>query len=348
MSPSTNTLTRYLAVACTLLTLVISWRLWLPDPSFPLVPAFEALPVLTDPGSLIVLALLGLALVWFGYRPGSIGFIILVLLFALLLQTDINRLQPTYYIFILILFCLADKKNSEILLILLFAGIYFWSGAHKYNDYFLEKWLGGLDKRIGFIPRFFRIAFTYAVPFIEAGAGILLLWPKTRRTGCVILVLMHLIIIGTLIKETGGYNVMPLNGLMISVLLLVIFRSQASVSAPSNFKKSILITLVWLLPVLNLFGLYDHFLSFSIMSGKPYYGMIWFKEEKMLDSIPSEARPFVRQNGQKHYILLAEWAGTTKKIMVYPETRIYKKLHYYLAGTTAVDTNKIALIEYRP
>lgn len=340
---------RYAAVASVLITLLISLRLWLPDESFPLVPAIDGLGVLPALWSKIALILLFVSLLPFAYRPGWFLFSVVALLFCALVQTDINRLQPTYYIFLLILFCHAGKEHKAVLLILLFAGIYFWSGAHKYNAYFLEKWLGGLDKRIPFVPRALRIGFTYAVPFIEAGSGLLLLCAKTRRFACALLVLMHFIIIGTLLKETGGYNVIPLNLLMIATLLLVIYPSRARIAIRPDFQRALVLASAWLLPVLNLFGWYDHFLSFSIMSGKPTYGAVYFNDKSLIEKLPPQARPFLHTRDGKNYILLAEWAGLTKKIMVYPETRVYRKLESHLNGNRSNEAKSpTSLIEYRP
>ncbi|RZJ68185.1 MAG: hypothetical protein EOO50_01850 [Flavobacterium sp.] len=336
---------RYFTAVCILVTLFISYRLWLPDESFPLIPAIDALPVLPASISKIALVLLAFSLLPFSFKPDMLLFVAIACLFGVLIQTDINRLQPTYYIFLLILLCQVSRKHPQTLMILLFAGIYFWSGTHKFNAYFLEKWLGGLDKRIPFVPREFRIAFTYAVPFIEAAAGLMLLRLKTRRFASIVLVVMHLIIIATLVKETGGYNVIPLNFLMISILLLVIYRSDVSIFYGFDFKKGAILATAWLLPTLNLFGWYDHFLSFSIMSGKPVYAAIYFNDKKIIEKLPTEAKPFLRQKDGQDYILLSEWAGTNKKIMIYPEKRVYKKLENYLVGN---DTDMVSLIEYRP
>ncbi|MBD3582987.1 hypothetical protein [Flavobacterium selenitireducens] len=317
---------RWIAVLSLLSTIFISRALWFANSSFPMIPAFEKFGVVSDDvGNACVYMMLACAFV-FGITANRWVLLPMLAAFAILVQADINRLQPTYYIFVLILCCHAFPKRRALLLILLFSGIYFWSGVHKFNSYFLEKWLLGMDKRIPFAPAFARVAFTYAVPAIEALAGLMLLHLRLRKIGAATLVLMHLLIIATLVREHGGVNVIPLNLVMILTLLLVIFASDTHVVASFDKKAAFLTLVVWLLPVLNLFGYYDHFPSFSIMSGKPEYATVYFPDEATSQTVPEAARPFVRHFEGRHYIQLSEWAGHAKKIMIYPQERVYASL----------------------
>ncbi len=319
-------ISRWIAVFAILSTFALSKELWIANHNFPLIPAVSGFPVLSDTISNVVFLALSALVFAFGFLPTKYIFALIAVGFALLIQTDINRLQPTYYIFVLVLFAHASKSQRETLLILIFAGIYFWSGIHKYNDYFLEKWLGGMTKRLSFAPEILRKLFTYGVPAIEAGAGLLLLNNRLRKIGVSLLVVMHLLIIFTLMKDQGGFNVIPLNGLMILTLLLVIFPAKTDVFQRFGKSQILIATLVWLLPILNLFGLYDHFLSFSIMSGKPEYGVVYFPSAQSAQKVPESAKPYVHEYEGKTYVQLSEWAGYEKKIMVYPENRVYSSL----------------------
>lgn len=317
---------RWIAVLSLLSTIFISRELWLANSSFPMIPAFARLDVVSGQVANSCVYALAVSVTIFGIRANRWLLLPILAAFMLLIQADINRLQPTYYIFALALCCHAFPKRRTLLLIVLFSGVYFWSGLHKYNPYFLEKWLGGMNKRIPFVPEFIRVGFTYAVPAIEAGAGLMLLNLRFRKFGAVTLVLMHLLIIATLVREHGGLNVIPLNLFMILTLLLVIFPSDTHVVAGFDKKAGILAWLVWLLPFLNLFGYYDHFLSFSIMSGKPEYAIVYFPDKETSQNIPEQAKRFVHQYDGRYYIQLSEWAGYAKKIMIYPQERVYKSI----------------------
>jgi methylamine utilization protein MauE len=342
---------RFAVVIVFLITILLYPSLWISDNRFPLIPIIENIPTLPLLASQIVLGIVIILLALFPFRQNKITQALLLLLLCYLFLTDINRLQPSFYMFTLLLFCYSFSKKEEdsrMLVILMFSAIYFWSGIHKYNENFFRIWLGGLNKRIPFVPYILREWFTYAVPFLEASFGLLLLFRKTRKLGGILLICMHLIIITSLILMKTGYNVIPLNILMISTVPLVIFFDKTSFKdlIKFSYKKTIIISLVWLLPVLNLFGYWDHFLSFSILSGKPKYATVRINDKTLLDKLPEEIKPHITEFHSKYFIYISNWAYDCKGIMIYPETRVYTKLNEYLSSYSSDTKEATTLIEY--
>ncbi len=343
---------RALVTATFLVSIFLNTSLWLSDNSFPLIPFFNQIPNTPLFFSKIVFGILVLLLIIFAFRPTNLITSLLGFTLLFLFLTDINRLQPSFYIFSLLLFCLSpflDNKKAISLIILLLSAIYFWSGIHKYNNNFINTWLGGLNKRIDFVPYFIRVAFTYAIPLLEASFGIGLLFLSTRKVAGLLLIVMHLIIITSLCFMGIGYTVLPLNVLMILVLFIFIFKSDITFKLLSSFSKTklALITLVWLLPILNFTENWDHFLSFSILSGKPKYAYIVINDNSLIGKLPKNMHQYISDYNNTKIINLNGWAYTTKGIMVYPETRVYTKINEYVASFSSnMDEKTTTLIEY--
>ncbi len=341
---------RCLLILIFLISIFMNVSLWVSDFSFPLIPISKIIIIPAYFYSQIILILFIFLLVFMIFKPTKlVGFLILAVLLHLF-ATDINRLQPSFYIFsilvLLFLFSGNDKQLSTCIIIL-FAAIYFWSGLHKYNSKFLEIWMGGLSRRIGFVPEILRSLFTYSVPFLEASFGLLLLFKQSRKIGAICLILMHIIIITFLLISNIGLNVLPLNFLMIFILYLIIYKSDYNLFFKFDLSivKIILIAFVWLLPILNFYGYWDHFLSFSILSGKPKYAFLIIENEKIETSISADAREYITVFNKNKILSLNTWAHAKKGIMIYPQTRVYVEVKNYLNKDLA-NKKSLKLIEY--
>ncbi len=84
-----------------------------------------------------------------------------------------------------------------------------------------------------------------------------------------------------------------------------------------------------LLPISNLFGGWDHLLSFSFFSSKLNYYYVEIDEE-LEDNLPEYIQKYFRYNNNKPIIYLNEWAGDVNKVLFYPETRIADYMNTYL------------------
>ena len=349
---SQNKIGLYLTVFAFITAIVMKPALWLSDPSFPLVPVLESFPIPSLWVSKFILGFFLLGLLLFTISQNKIVSFVVLSLVTFLFLTDINRLQPSFYIMALLLFCYAFQektKSSMQLVVLLFAAVYFWSGIHKLNPHFLEVWLNGLNKRIPFVPYFLRVGFTYAIPFLEAGFGLALLFKSTRKIGCLLLVLMHLIILTAFVLMKTGSNVVPINVLMIGVLLTTIYPEKSTFKAIIGFsiQKSFLIALIWLLPISNFFGYWDHFVSFSIFSGKPKYAYLVINDAHLEQELPKEIRPYIMEYNNQKIISISGLAFDTKAIMIYPETRVYEKIKdYFDSFSSTKDKKATTLVEF--
>ncbi|RZJ72887.1 hypothetical protein [Flavobacterium sp.] len=92
---------RWLAVIAVLTTFWVSKELWLANHVFPLIPAFSQILVFPDSISDIVFLAVSILIFTFGFVPKNYNFALIAISMLALVETDINRLQPTYYIFVL-------------------------------------------------------------------------------------------------------------------------------------------------------------------------------------------------------------------------------------------------------
>jgi len=330
---------RLLAFIAYVSAMSILWSLWFSERTFPMVSLFEGLLV---PNTLVDFLLIGTFIslfLFFIFKPNWKVGIPIILIFGYWGLLDQNRLQHFFFEIIFVVFALSIFKSNvntaKKCLLWIFIGTYFWSGIHKYNDLFFEKWLNGLNKRIPFIPYWMRVSFTYAVPFLEAGFGLLLLFVKTRKIGIWLIAVMHSIILITFLKDGFGYVVIPLMAFNVFTLFLVFYNSEITTKqlfTIDSYKIIVMYFITILLPLSNLFGFYDHVLAFSYFSGKPKYCRIHFENKIQTQQLPKHLQEVVREFQGQYYIDLNEWSSYTIKVMVYPEMRVYHKLKTHIDG----------------
>ncbi len=328
---------RCFAFIAFLVPMMVAPKIWFSERLFPLIPFFDGIPVPNFTFDVILISLFVLSFLGFLFRPNWKlgGIVIAIYVFWVLL--DQNRIQPFYFEIIFMVLALTQFANNPkrvkqcILLILI--GTYFWSGMHKWNPIFFEKWAHGLSKRIPFVPQWMRIAFTYAVPFLEASFGVFLIFVKTRKLGIWLITIMHAIIIKTFVVSGYGYIVFPMTFFNVFVLFYLFYNSSFSfndVFEINHPKSLVLLCIAIVFPAFNLLGFYDHILAFSYFSGKPKYCKIHFESPKAIEVLPEHIKLNVKQEAEDYYIDLNEWSGRTIGVIVYPEKRVYLKVQRYL------------------
>jgi hypothetical protein len=223
-----------LAVTCIfwLIAKIISWKLWVTERLFPVIPTFDFLSAIPAIAHWIFLfSSIGL-LISLTIRPGNKTLqysLMLFELFACLL--DENRWQPWeyLYLFILLLFILNKSEKTAIIyssFVIVLATIYFYSGIHKMQEGFVTyMWDHTILKRmlhlpISFQPKNWLHYCGYALPSVECIAGIGLLFAATKKIASILLMAMHVFILVLLGPWGIQYNVIvwPWNVAMIFFL----------------------------------------------------------------------------------------------------------------------------------
>lgn len=332
---------RNLSVIAFLVLMVYAPKLWIATKDFPVIPLFENFIQIAYPFDYLLGGILFLGLLIYLFKPYRALGLTTVALFVFLGILDQNRLQPYFYqsILTILFISLYDiKKNKPQILsgiYLIFFATYFWSGIQKFNDTFYEHWLRALLKHFDYIPLWILQGFTYAVPWLEMIIGLFLLFNKTRKWGVVSIIGMHSIIVAMLFYLGYGYNVVPWNlqniisvyilfwGLNIKDNPMHVFVSQL------EWKKAIIISLTFILPFTNIFGGWDHLLSFSFFSAKLNYYLVLI-EPALADQMPEHIQKhFIPYEG-KQLLYVQTWATANNRVLFYPEERCIHYLDAYL------------------
>jgi len=332
---------RIIALISTLILMLYAPKLWLSAKVFPVIPLFDWIPIPTGIFDyLFWVIFFGSQFLYIFFNKRWLGWTIVLLYFYLAI-VDQNRLQPYFYqsaLTILAIVIFPKKTEAKKVLyavILIFFATYFWSGIQKLNDAFYIQWLSALNKHFSFLPQWFLSTFTYAVPWLEASMGVMLLFNKTRKFAVCFILGMHAIITLLLFYLGYGYNVVPWNiQNMLSVVILFWGLKTDKIYdfffSFFNKQKVLILVFTILLPLSNnLFGVYDKLLSFHFFTADlKYYNIIL--SEELEDKLPDHIHEFYRYYDGNLYIQMNEWAQKDNKVLFYPEDRIIKYMDQYL------------------
>lgn len=296
----------YLLLIASFTTAVVTTPgLWCSRRPFPRVPVWFTTPYIDD-RILISLSLL-LLLLSYVRRLRRFFFVTGALFLVYLVLEDLTRLQPYVYLYLslltLINFPLGRAPPQLILAAL--SALYVWSGIHKINIHFVNEVFPWLVTE--WAPERVARKIALFIPFLEIGAGVFLTSQETRRFASLVLLLMHLgllLLLGPLGLNWNS-SVWIWNITMPIVCLLL--ASQRSESLCTRTLTHPLVALLTLAPALNFFGLFDHYLSFSLYSGLT--PRAWIIDEKR------DERKSIQ-----------EWSLSTTGVPPYPEKRVYKAL----------------------
>ncbi len=340
---------------------LLSPQLWINGRFFPVIKPIESLPILSAPFDLILLLLfIGLSVVWIFYEHRGIGIAAIVSLLLILAQ-DQMRWQPWVYLYLLMLVPYLTQSGSGdnktlvlICLQLIVAGVYIWSGIQKLNSNFLDGTFALIFKASGGGLKFesWRMA-GYGIPLLEFSTGLALLIPKLRKIGIFTALIIHTVILFYLSPIVLNHNsiVYPWNVAMLCFVFLLFWGVKDNLYASildirSNVLILLPVILVWIFPVLNLFGYWDHYLSFSLYSNKPsrFYVAI---EESEIHKIDERFTNYFAnlpglQGGQ--IIEIETWAYSELNVPFYPEMRAFKKLSVNFCDLN-IDADKLVFLE---
>lgn len=322
----------------------ISWKLWLSDRLFPLLPPFEFSPVLPHFVSAFLFAtsLLGLCALLF-FRPNKIIILGVILLEISSCLLDQMRWQPWEYQYLLtfVLFLLYKSNTKQFLDLIGFILIatYIFSGLHKFNGGFLYTvWDNFILKHILHLSNTLiaQKGLHYMglmLSIIELILGLGLLFLKNRKTVAIFIIIMHLMLLSILGPLGANHNevVWPWNMAMIGLVWFLFYEENSSPVTFFFFKNKLnfsMLVLVGVLPFFNFIGYWDNYLSFNLYSGDVKEVIICVKN---LDKYP-ELKAFVLKNNPhqycKDYDALSpnKWSFSELKVPMYAQTRTFYKL----------------------
>lgn len=233
----------------------------------------------------ITLSLLFFGL-WFHNRKWIIIGIVLLLISFLI---DLNRLTAVSYFFIClwILWLLNSQNKSTFThtLILLLAGVYFWSGFHKWNIHFYTESYQWLMDTMPITKGLYSVKwFSYILPALESIPAICIVFPKTRRLGIYWLIAMHIYIISFMLYSNWGEAIVIWNLFMIMCLLYCLnFTENLSmyIKKLNRYSISFISLISVFIPFLFCFDLISSEFGYSMYCGRYTVGNIAFTPTDM-------------------------------------------------------------------
>jgi hypothetical protein len=321
--------------------ILISFKLWLSDRAFPILPVFEGMPIPGSPVDLIVV-LMGISLM-----VGSVIFssrllnaLALCMLLILLFQ-DQMRWQPWVYHFLLFLvpFCLFDVKkqtNALSYFQLVMIGIYLWSGLHKSNADFIHHIFPVFAEGVIGPVSDEYLKLGYLIPVIEILIAVGLYFRRTRKPAVVLGILTHVSVLIWLSPVGGNDNiiVLPWNLAMITFLCLCFWNSKDEKLTAQlrlgrfEYLKAMMMVLVFVLPIFNFWGYWDYYLSFNLYSGKNKFLYVAVEETELHKLQYDFSDVFMKIPGLEggSIIDINKWSLKELNVPVPPEERIFKAL----------------------
>lgn len=307
-----------------------------------MLPLFDILEDIPNSVHLFLFytSLIGLfSIIFFPRNTYVLSLTIMIELFSCLL--DQNRWQPWEYQYLLtVLFLFIFRNNPKQFVnyfIFLLAVTYIYSGLHKINGGFLVSiWEGLILKRFfGFsssnINNLWIHYLGLSLGLIEFLLGIGLIFLKSKKIIAIMLIVMHLFIL-VLFSPIGVNSnsiIWPWNVAMILFLYAIFIYQSDNEFSPRNLIQGynkIIFLLIGVLPILNFFGYWDDYLSFSLYSGKSKHLEICITKNANMP----EYQKFVSKKSRLCNSGLAlnctTWSLKELNVPLYPEKRIFKKI----------------------
>jgi hypothetical protein len=316
---------------------LMSYRLWVTDRNFPLLPLLEVPQIPALAGYIIFATVLLILLISFFKQIRFLVIVLVILLIFMIIQ-DQARLQPWVYHYFLffIPFCFRRKDDSLSYFQFIMIGIYLWGGINKMNPYFTDhvfpEFVYGLTN---YHLQLFKEA-GYLIPVLEVAIAIGLFFTKTRKWAVLSAYMVHVLIILFLSPLGSNINsiVIPWNIAMMLFLYSCFSGSTNTLSLTGFFKQSthrikpIIVTLYLVLPVLGFWGMWDYYLSFNLYSGKgPVYQIMVAKNEVV--NLPydfSNAYMPTPNLKDSKIIDIYSWSVHELRVPLPPEKRLFKAI----------------------
>ena len=347
----------------------LSFKLWTSDRLFPLFPIFETISTFPHWLNYIIIALLVTGLLLNQLLKTKKVFLLIFGLLIFLFLQDQMRWQAWVYTYVLMLLPFAipiKSKEQQLSLLkclqLLIVGIYLWSGIHKINPAFIDVTFKSI------LVDFFMVSdanlikqlryFGYIVPGLEILTGVLLVSRRYRKPGVALATITHLFILAYLGPLGVGHNmiVYPWNiGMILFSWLLFYGQVNKLNLKPGKGTTLKIVTigmylLVLVLPALNFFGYWDHYLSFSLYSDKPKNFYVAVAETEIHRVDPVLKPYFMEIKGMQggEVIDINKWSLDQLNVPFYPEKRLFEKMGESFCELGIPNDKMVFLVFERP
>jgi hypothetical protein len=170
-----------------------------------------------------------------------------------------------------------------------------------------------------------------ASALVEVGAAAFLFLRRTRRLGVLVIAAIHIVAL-VLIGPLGiGYApvVWPWNFAMVAYAFILFWNYEGTLFPVRDRMQAVAVVLFGFLPILNLFSLWDAYLSFHAFSGATMEGYLEIPKGK-----ETELPPVARRVLQGNRVAFVNWSLADTGASAYPAERVYRNIFRQTCKTT--------------
>ncbi|TWU57842.1 hypothetical protein [Rubripirellula reticaptiva] len=355
-----------------------TWRLWFPtiaDSGYPAIAFFPSLAgcpewILDATSFFIVAALIAIAALGNAAPITRAGWIVVVVGLVVSFALDQHRLQPWAYQLAIyaLMFAALDPARLRQWIIPVAASVYIYSAMGKFDFQFAhtvgQDFLAAVARPFGVnldaIDETMRTRLALIFPATELLAGLALLIPRIRPIAGVIITMMH----ATLIAILGPWSLDHSLGVLTwnAALMFQTYWWMIRRPIPTNFTdvngkkqpsthRSVLTTmvigLVLIAPLTERWGVWDHWLSWSLYS--PHTSRVDIQvhdsaTSAMNEDIVSMLEADDDNDGWRTFPL-SRWALDSRGVPVYPQSRYQLDLAIEFAKQQGLDRDVRASLQ---
>lgn len=347
-----------------IVNIVLSWPLWAGQRYFPRVPIIRHIHLLPPYDwvlPVLLILLLALAIISV-YKRFFMCLAILVVMY--LIAGDIGRLQLWVFVYsaVLLLFVFYDGRVDDsnkftshfIVIQLLLAAVYFYSGLHRYNDSFVNQVMpeifSGLRSFLSFRQFNLLLSIAKGIPFLLVFIGLGLIVSPARYLAIALAVLMHLALFFLLWPSEHQQNyALWFSNLSFVFFIVVLFSGktkQRYYSPTFLFQLPgfyLVVIFALLTPVINLFGgNWPDVLSFNEKSGREKK-VILFTGGTTLNKIGFYEKNFYHADNGHYYLDYEKWFEQELKSQCLTEWPVFVAMydHILTVSDSAVSETSI-------
>ena len=337
LNPANSSFLLKLVCGCWLVTKLICYKLWLAQRFFPLVPVHDALQAVPPVVHTMLFAASLVCMALFCIFPNKKIAVILLVSEVLSCLLDQNRWQPWEYQFICMLgawIFVADERKRKHVWQIILIGIYFFSGLNKCSSFFIHNvWDYLFLKQLAGIyhagPWLLRAG--YLMPLVEMLAAAALCFKYTRNAAVWLLCAMHLL--NLFVFGPAGINInaviWPWNILMPFLLVGLFYKQTMYFFEKPTWKQMympLMLLAWWILPWLQLAGLWDKYLSGVLYSGHNEQLYICTNDLAASYRLAGCITPAPKGIDYRTAISAYKWGMQEMNTAPYPETRVFKAI----------------------
>lgn len=330
------------------LLFLVTWRLWIPQATFPQIPFVAAL--VNTPRYVDWLAILAItaALLLIGFSTADRVWRIAMVMFAvaatLLVLLNQHRFQPWTYQFVIFAVIMAGCRDKSALRLMRWVtvSIYIYSAVSKFDYQFLHslgpQFVATLTSFIGIRSADWRehsqVAIAVLLPLTELLVGIGLLVPRTRQAAAYVAIGLHTLLL--LILGPWGLSHQPgvlvWNLFFIAQAWVLFGRCERDAVTTQSATRELtrgemlsylLAGIVIVLPASEPLGYCDHWAAWELYSPRSSRAQVAI-HESVVDRLPTEIQeqlsPAIDRDDWQQ-LPLDRWSLDSLSVPIYPEDR---------------------------